>query len=326
MICAKAPYRVSISGGSCDYKSFYEKHGCVITGFALDLYCYVSVKRLPKTSPSHWEIFYSSVEKVEKIEDIKNATIRGTLEFFKRTHPDLDMLSVYVANDASHQSGLATSSALVCALLRALYCFYDEEVTKKQIAEEAVYIERVLLEQAGGIQDSYWSAYAGLRSMDISKKGVVNIKPLPVSENFVDKLCRSSLLFYLNGNRTSYEVAISHNNPDSEASKLRIMELSKLTQAAFVKENIEEIGKLLNESWLNKREISPLVSNPYIDAVYDNIMQAGAYGGKICGSGNGGFFYVIFNEKNRENLIKRVGLPYIDVGVDYTGAKVIFKE
>ena len=43
-----------------------------------------------------------------------------------------------------------------------------------------------------------------------------------------------------------------------------------------------------------KRQLSGLVSNPTIDAIYDAAIRAGALGGKLCGAGGGGFilFYV----------------------------------
>lgn len=326
MILSKTPYRVSISGGSCDYASFYSKYGCILTGFALNKYCYVSVKPLTKTSESNFEIYYSSSEKVKDIRDIQNPTVRGTLQYFNEFVQPVSNLSIYIGNDLGHQSGLATSSALVVGLLNCLYAFFNKTATKKELAEQAVYIERVLLNQAGGVQDSYWCSYGGFNSIEITTSGEVNVRPLAVSEDFVKHFCDSSLLFYLSSERKSYEIAKSHDNENADKTKLEILDLSYETKRAFDNENLEDVGRLLNKSWLNKKRISSLISNEYIDGIYDQVMKAGAYGMKICGTGGSGFCFVVFDPKIREKLIEEIKLPYIETGIDYAGSRIIFKE
>lgn len=326
MICAKTPYRISTSGGSCDYTSFFSKYGCLITSFALDLHCYVSIKPLPKTASTIFEIFYSTVERVKKVSEIQNATIRGTLEYFLINHPELSGLSIYVANSASHQSGLATSSALVCSLLTCLYCYSNEKVSKEQIAKEAIYIERILLNQSGGIQDSIACAYGGLNSITIEKDGNFKVRPLPVSESFVEEFTSSSILFFINGERQSYEIAASHDTVDSEKFKLNILQLSNEMKSAFEKENIKDIGNLLHRSWQNKKQISGLISNSEIDNYYDIALKNGAFGGKLLGTGGGGFLYIVCEPTDRNRIIEAVGLPHLDVGIDNLGSRVIFRE
>lgn len=326
MILSKTPYRVSISGGSCDYASFYSKYGCILTGFALNKYCYVSVKPLTKTSESNFEIYYSSSEKVKDIRDIQNPTVRGTLDYFNSFVHPISGLSIYIGNDLGHQSGLATSSALVVGLLNCLYSLYDLSITKKQLAELAVYIERILLKQSGGIQDSYWCSYGGFNSIEIAINGHVDVRPLSISEDFIKQFCDSSLLFYLSSERKSFEIAKSHDNEEADGLKQEILDLSYETKRAFDNEDIEDVGYLLNKSWLNKKRISSLISNEYIDGIYDKVMSAGAYGMKICGTGGSGFCFVICDAAKKEKLIEEINLPHIDTGIDYAGSRIIFKE
>lgn len=326
MILSKTPYRVSISGGSCDYASFYSKYGCLLTGFALAKYCYVSVKPLTKTSESNFEIYYSSSEKVKDIRDIQNPTVRGTLDYFNSFVRPISGLSIYIGNDLGHQSGLATSSALVVGLLNCLYATTDINPSKKTLAEQATYIERILLSQAGGIQDSYWCAYSGLNSIEITTSGCVNVRPLAVSETFIEQFCNSSILFYLSSERKSYEIAKSHDNEDADKIKQEILDISYETKRAFDNEDIEDIGRLLNKSWLNKKRISPLISNSQIDEVYHKVMEAGAYGMKLCGTGGSGFCFVVFDPKKRQEIINQVDLPHIDTQIDFGGSRIIFKE
>ena len=74
----------------------------------------------------------------------------------------------------------------------------------------------------------------------------------------------------------------------------KIHELVEEALSTLKKQNtsILEVGKLLHESWLLKRELSNSVTNPKIDSIYQSGLDAGATGGKILGAGGGGFFWL----------------------------------
>ena len=94
----------------------------------------------------------------------------------------------------------------------------------------------------------------------------------------------------------------------------------------FILENIPLIGTTLNKSWHQKRKISSLISNPYIDSLYETVMKNGAYGAKLLGSGGSGFLYTIFPKEKRQQLIDAVKLPHLDISIDNQGSHVLFKE
>ncbi len=52
---------------------------------------------------------------------------------------------------------------------------------------------------------------------------------------------------------------------------------------------LSDLGKLVSEGWETKRRLSTSVTLPQIDEAYDEAMRLGAYGGKLCGAGGGGF-------------------------------------
>lgn len=58
--------------------------------------------------------------------------------------------------------------------------------------------------------------------------------------------------------------------------------------------DLDDFGRMLDTTWRLKRELSPMVSNNGIDAIYDRARRAGALGGKLLGAGTSGFmlFYV----------------------------------
>src|SRR5688500_6170221 len=113
MIVSKTGYRLSLFGGSCDYPSYYKENGALLLGAGLDKFSYVFLNPLPKFAPHCFEAYYSEVEKVQTIEDIKNPGIRGTLQFIKERYPSLSHISITIKNELPAQSGIGSSSSLI---------------------------------------------------------------------------------------------------------------------------------------------------------------------------------------------------------------------
>ena len=61
MIISKTPFRVSLFGGSTDYESFYSVYGSLLIGFAIDKYCYTSIRKTPNIFSHLSMISYSKV-------------------------------------------------------------------------------------------------------------------------------------------------------------------------------------------------------------------------------------------------------------------------
>ena len=47
MIISRTPYRVSLFGGGSDYPAWFREHGGQVFGFAINKYCYISMRELP---------------------------------------------------------------------------------------------------------------------------------------------------------------------------------------------------------------------------------------------------------------------------------------
>ncbi len=77
------------------------------------------------------------------------------------------------------QTGIGSSSSFIVGLLKAGHALQGNYPSKKEIAKEAVYIERVLLGEVGGVQDQIWAAYGRDNSIHIDKAGEFEVKPLP---------------------------------------------------------------------------------------------------------------------------------------------------
>ncbi len=325
MIITRTPYRVSLFGGSCDYKSFFQDNGAFLWGFGLNRYCFTSVMRLPELVDIDYQAFYSQAERVYHISEIKNPGIRGSLQYLYPKFEDFKKIAIFIQNELPSQTGIGSSSSLIVGLLNGLYNLYGVTPTKRQLADDAIYIERELLKEPGGIQDQIWASYSGLSSIEIFKDGNYVVKPLPLDEFQVEDFRQSSILFYTKIQRESFEIAKSHDKYQS-VYKAQMQALARESYSSLIDGNLADVGFLMDESWKYKKQISPLISTEYIDSLYETIKKLGAWGCKLLGTGAGGFLYVMCPPSRKQHIIDNINLASLEVGFDRDGTKVIFDE
>ena len=89
----------------------------------------------------------------------------------------------------------------------------------------------------------------------------------------------------------------------------------------------DDFGRLLNQSWKVKRDLSNAVSNNKIDELYHFGIKNGALGGKLLGAGGAGFFlfYVPTNHQSKfiKSLKKNIVVPF---KFEKEGSKIIFND
>ncbi len=87
---------------------------------------------------------------------------------------------------------------------------------------------------------------------------------------------------------------------------------------------LPNLGHLFCRSWDIKRRLSSKVSNDVIDALYAKVMSAGAYGGKLCGAGGGGFLAMLVPPEKIEHVREVVfPLAVIPTSIDLTGTALV---
>ena len=297
MTIIKSPFRLSLFGGSSDYKEFYEKHGSLIIGTTINKYNYICIRTRPNIMSKKSVITYSKLEEVISFDEITNPLIKETLKYFSPNwHVELNSFT-----DIPGRTGLGGSSSYCVGLCYVLRKILNLPSNKKLIANDAIKIEREILKEYGGIQDQIWASYGGTNSIQINKDGDFFVKPLPITDDFKTQLEESMILIYSNEQRCSDDIALSHKNKD----KSNILSIAKEAYQSFIIEDIKNIGSLLYSSWLEKKNISPIISNNNIDNIINTCMSLGSYGAKLLGSGGCGFVLVICN-KNTKTKIEEV--------------------
>jgi D-glycero-alpha-D-manno-heptose-7-phosphate kinase len=124
------------------------------------------------------------------------------------------------------------------------------------------------------------------------------------------------MLFFSGVSRIASEVAASTiNNMAYKATQLnRMSELAVegLEILQSEKMPLSEFGKLLNEGWELKKQLSDSVSTDLVDNLYSKALKSGAVGGKLLGAGGGGFL-LLFVEPNKQEQVKRALESYVHV-------------
>ena len=322
MIITKTPFRMSFFGGGTDLKSFYEKHGGSVLSTTFDKYCYVVVRHLPRFFDYTSELVYAHTERINNIEDIEHPLIRNTMKY-KNIH---EIRLSYEA-DLPARTGLGTSSSFAVGMLNAFYALKEKQVDKKRLADEAIHIERVLCNEAGGIQDQIAAAFGGFNRIDMNKDGYT-VKPIIMSNERKKLLNDNLMLFFTGFSRFSADIQ-KETGANLEEKEKQLLEMKSLVDEAenilISGRNLAEFGELLHYTWTLKRNLSKAGRNDAIDNLYARARKAGAVGGKLLGAGGGGFLvlYVDLDKQSRV-LAELKDLLYVPFKFETMGTHVIY--
>jgi D-glycero-alpha-D-manno-heptose-7-phosphate kinase len=324
MIISRTPFRVSLFGGGTDHPAWFQEHGGAVLGMAINKYCYISARRLPPFFEHRSRIVYSQVELVRDVSEIRHPAVRSVLSEMGIS----EGLEIHHDADLPARSGLGSSSAFTVGMLNALNALNNKMVSKRDLAREAIRIEQNVLQEKVGCQDQLWAAYGGFNRIDFSQDGSFDVRPIVLKPERVNELLRSTMLFFTGFSRFSSDFAgeqlknIKHRT--SHLHSLRGMVDHALNILVDERTDVLELGRLLHQSWLLKRELADSVSNPKIDEIYEAGRAAGAIGGKLLGAGGGGFMVFLVEPQKAEAVRARLkNLINVTFSIDNEGSKIV---
>ena len=322
MIITETPFRMSFFGGGTDMEDFFREYGGAVLSTTFDKYCYVNVRHLPRFFDYSTELSYSKTERVTDVEQIQHPAIRNAMKML-----DMHELRLTYEADLPARSGLGTSSSFAVGMLNAFYALKGKYADKKKLADEAIYLERELCQEAGGWQDQIAAAYGGLNRINFNADGY-EVKPIIISPERKKRLNNNLLMFFTGFTRFSSEVQ-KQNAMGKEDKVVQLREMLSLVDDAeqvLTDKNtdLDEFGKLLDHTWRLKRQTGSAVSTENIDLLYEKGIKAGALGGKLLGAGGGGFL-VFYVQPEQQEAVKQAmnNLMYIPFEFEDGGTRVI---
>lgn len=304
---------MSFFGGGTDVESFFKEYGGSVISTTFDKYCYVTVRHLPRFFDFTTHLTYSKVEYVNDVNKIEHPAIRNAMKML-----DMHELRLTYDADLPARSGLGTSSSFAVGMLNAFYALKGKYADKRKLADDAIYLERVLCNEAGGWQDQIAAAFGGFNRINFNSKGY-DVLPVIISPKRKRELNENLMLFFTGFTRFSSDVqnANALENPDKISQLKEMLSLVDDAERILVDKHsdLDDFGRLLDVTWKLKRKTGSAVSTTNIDELYTKGIKAGALGGKLLGAGGGGFliFYVQkeYQEKVREAMKDLMYIPFM---------------
>lgn len=323
MIITKTPLRMSFFGGGTDMESFFREYGGAVLSTTFDKYCYVNVRHLPRFFDYSTEISYSKTERVTSIDDIQHPAVRNAMKLL-----DMHEIRLTYEADLPARSGLGTSSSFAVGMLNAFYCLKGKYASKKQLADEAIYLERVMCDEAGGWQDQIAAAFGGMNRIEFNTDGTYEVRPIIIHPERKKRLNNNLMMFFTGFTRFSSDMQKANKAGYDEKIK-QLKEMYQLVdEAEAVLEDkysdLDEFGRLLDKTWRLKRQTGGAITTNSIDELYEKGISAGAIGGKLLGAGGGGFLLFYVTDDKKDNVMEAMkDLLYVPFKFEDGGTQVI---
>ena len=327
MVISRTPYRVSFFGGGTDYPAWYRKNGGTVLATTINKYCYISARVLPPFFGFKYRIAYNTrIENCKTLDDILHPSAQAVIKFLKIKQG----IDVHYDGDLPGRSGLGSSSAFTVGLLHALYSLKGYMPSKQKLAKDSIYVEQKILKETVGSQDQVLASHGGFNLITFQQNGEIKLKPITISSKRVKELQGHLMLFYTGIARTASDIAKTFVSSIKQKEK-QLFAMDKMVVQAITilnsRQDIQNFGQLLHESWSLKRSLSSSVSTSDIDDLYATAQSAGAIGGKILGAGGGGFLLLFVPPSRQAAIIKKFHkLIRVPFRFEHDGSQIIFYD
>ena len=330
MIRSRAPVRIDFAGGWTDVPPFSAEVGGCVVNAAITRYAYAAL--IPHES-GEYRLESGDYDTYVEARDIRQMEYDGNLDMLKAAVRRMNMTMgghLLTRSDAPPGSGTGSSASMGVALVGLL----DEATGKCQSRAETAALANLLeieeLKIQGGKQDQYAAALGGISFMEFHDP-VVKTERLDVSRDFLYELEKHLLLIYTGKSRLSGDIisrvmgAYKRDDPQVKSALLNIRQAGLDMREAFLAEDIQRVGQVLDFNWENQKRLYPEMTTPKIEALFTVARPEGVLGGKACGAGGGGCILLLC-ERDKEHHVRRAvtdlgGIP-IDFNLDHDGLQV----
>jgi D-glycero-alpha-D-manno-heptose-7-phosphate kinase len=307
-ILATAPCRADLAGGTLDLWPLYLFHPRAVTvNFALSIVttCRITAQRsraitLRSLDTKREETFadLNALLAAKKYLHslaayvIRHFAVAGSDSRTRASAPHRIRGGFTLETDSQSPAGagISGSSALMIATCAALARFTGRRFDKEQLRQLAQDVEAQLIRVPTGCQDYYPALYGGVSVIHLYPGGVrrlpINVPPEEIEKRF--------LLAYTGAPRQSginnWEVFKAHIDGSGRVFRNfeQIAAIANGMRAALMKQDWNEISRLLRAEWTLRRTNAPGITTPMIDALVRAASRVGSRAAKVCGAGGGG--------------------------------------
>jgi D-glycero-alpha-D-manno-heptose-7-phosphate kinase len=329
LIRSKAPLRLSFAGGGTDVRPFVDIEGGCVLNATITRYAWGS---LAGRQDRQIQIESADFGSLLQFEAQASLVYDGKMDIAKAAIRNLGGqnstgFDLFLHTDAPPGSGLGSSSSLMVSLVGLLREFKRLSLSDYETAQLAYRIEREQLGIQGGMQDQYAAAFGGFNFIEFYKDRVI-VNPLRISRDTINELEHNLLLCYTGKPRSDVHIIEDQIGRYEKREDAALAGLRRQKQLAFDMKNallerrLDDFGELLGAAWHYKKKMSPKISTPLVEEMYEHATRHGAIGGKITGAGGGGYmlFYCRYEKKLRVvEELRKMGATPTEFGFDLRG-------
>ena len=147
---------------------------------------------------------------------------------------------------------------------------------KKKLADEAIYLERNLCQEAGGWQDQIAASFGGFNRINFNADGY-EVLPVIISPERKKQLNQNLMMFFTGFTRFSSDVqkANAAGKQDKTAQLKEMLALVDDAERVLTDKNadLDDFGRMLDHTWRLKRQTGSAVSTNSIGLLIDMIFE-----------------------------------------------------
>lgn len=215
-------------------------------------------------------------------------------------------IEIITYTDAPLESGLGGSAAHAVAMIKAFNKLNNKKMSKEEIAKLAYHIERNVLGIEGGYQDQWSAAYGcGINYMIFNKEGV-KVYPLELGSKELEELENRLLLIFVPRSEKGKDI---HEEQKKKAKEsLALLQMKKDTvlkiKRALESRDFDSLAEAMKLEWKIKKQMTSLISNEYIEEIYQKALDAGAVAGRVVGAGAGGSMLFLCKPGSKDRILQ----------------------
>ncbi|GFV68206.1 l-fucose kinase [Trichonephila clavipes] len=206
--------------------------------------------------------------------------------------------------------GMGTSSILAGAIVSVLWSVSGKSFDKSAVVHAVLYVEQ-LLTTGGGWQDQVAGILGGIRRGYSEATLPLHVKAemLEVPDHVLEYLNTHFLLIYTGKVRLAKNLLqnVIRNWYAREENVVRCFKnlilFSYEMKRALIEGDFEEIGKLMNVYWEQKKILAPGCEPASVKEIMD-ITRPLCHGQLLVGAGGGGFMCILTKEVNAKGVIE----------------------
>ena len=321
-IYAQIPCRISFSGGGLDFTDNINFNSNYVLCSAINKYVKIVCT---ERDDGKIKIINDNNNEIIIINNLKDLNLRkdfiGKILNFAKPSFGFDM-EIY--SDVEFGTGLGVSSATIIAILATINKLHNKKQELYSLVEDAYQIERIELNNYGGWQDYYSTAFGGVNWIEMNSKDIL-VNPLRISDDVSRELQNNLILINLGKRNLNKKKIIKKDIYYKKKYSILMKNISYKLKEFLLKGKLENFAMLMNEAWSLKRQINKNSNISKINNLYSALKKKGGVGGKLLGAGEAGYMllYVpILKRRNVENLLNKKKIKFENLFFSENGLKV----